>query len=138
MWFQSESETETASKHWDFCRRERLPNVSSRPAARGRSEGPAQQINIALSLLMPCPTGARCCRHTQMVQTRNIFLAAALTQPRFPYCQPPHLSPFQTVARLPVSLQFHSPNLLTSRYVSCAALQPFLLSIGRCGSIQAR
>lgn len=81
-----QSETETESKRWDSCLRERLPNVSSWPAARGRSEGPAQQINIALSRLTPCPTGARCCRHTQMVQTRNIFLAAALTQPRFPYC----------------------------------------------------
>lgn len=109
VWFQSESETETAYKRRDFCRRECLPNVSSRPAARGRSEGPAQQINIALSLLMPCLTGARCCRHTQMVQTRNIFLAAALTQPRFPYCQPPHLSPFQTAAQLPVSLRLHLP-----------------------------
>lgn len=38
-----------------LCRRERLPNVSSRPAARGRGEGPARQINTALSLPLPVP-----------------------------------------------------------------------------------
>lgn len=136
VWFRSESETETGSKRWDFCRRECLPNVSSRPTARGLSEGPAQQINIALSLLTPCPTGTRCWRHTQMVLTRNIFLAAAHTQPRFPYCQPLHLSPFQTAARLPVSLQFHSPNhlnrsLCCTRWhcnLSLSALDPEMMS----------
>lgn len=113
-----------------LCRRERLPNVSSRPAARGRGEGPARQINTALSLPLPCPTGARCCRHTQMVQTRNIFLAAAVTQPCFPCRQPPHLSSFQTAAQRPVSLQLPSLSSPSFSMFPVPPLQLVLVCIG--------